>query len=332
MTLTSVTTMPSNATVSNPNALHPAADNTELGWGNVLIALAFVLLNSAISGVLKIGVGTSLMIGAIRCMVQLTLVALVLEPVFAAENKWAVAGISFLLNFLGTIEIVINKSKRQYQYMFPSVLIAMIGSTIPISILGAKFAMAVDPFWTPMQFVPIVGMLCGSAVSGVTISIGYLLKEFQENRDKIEVYLAFGASRTEACRPISIEALKLALMPTINSMSVLGIISIPGMMTGALLGGSSVQRAARLQMIIMFMISASATLASVFTTFSIIAVLVDPNHRIRTDRIRENKNGFGFSKVMAGVKAGFLRVKAKFSRGGGEMKTRGREVMIPLLG
>jgi hypothetical protein len=67
--------------------------------------------------------------------------------------------------------------------------------------------------------------------------------------------------------------------------SVVGIIAVPGMMTGAILGGSSVEQAARLQMIIMFMISSSSGLAAIFTTLSVISVTVDKEHRIRNDRI-----------------------------------------------
>jgi ABC-type iron transport system FetAB permease component len=72
-------------------------------------------------------------------------------------------------------------------------------------------------------------------------------KEFADNRDKVETYLAMGASRFEACKPIACEALKLALLPTVNQMSIIGLISIPGMMTGAIVGGKSVEQAARLQ-------------------------------------------------------------------------------------
>lgn len=117
------------------------------------------------------------------------------------------------------------------------------------------------------------------------------------------MYLAFGASRFEACKPIAKEALRLALTPNINQMrydnftrspvttylclclSVLGIIAIPGMMTGAILGGSSVEQAARLQMVIMFMISSSAALSSIVTTVLALAVVVDGDHRVRSDRI-----------------------------------------------
>jgi ABC-type iron transport system FetAB permease component len=61
-------------------------------------------------------------------------------------------------------------------------------------------------------------MLCGATISGVVVAVSYILKEFQENKDKIEIYLAFGATRMEACRPLAVQALKLALTPPINSM------------------------------------------------------------------------------------------------------------------
>jgi hypothetical protein len=87
-------------------------------------------------------------------------------------------------------------------------------------------------------------MLCGQSVSGIVVAVSYILKEFQyvqrdigsslfsfklefthfffefsrENRDKVEIYLAFGATRVEACRPIAVQALKLALTPSINNM------------------------------------------------------------------------------------------------------------------
>jgi len=132
-------------------------------------------------------------------------------------------------------------------------------------------------------------MLCGASVSGIVVAVTYILREFTENRDKIEIYLAFGATRVEACRPIAIQSLKLALTPPVNSMGVIGIIAIPGMMTGAILGGSSVYQAAKLQTIIMFMITASTVLASVFITFTAILVVVDREHRIRSDCIDGKK-------------------------------------------
>ncbi|TFK36703.1 hypothetical protein BDQ12DRAFT_654041 [Crucibulum laeve] len=295
-----------------------------LTWVNVGIALTFILFDVGVSTVFRLGVGSSLMIAALRCMGQLAVVATLLQKVFESKNPWVVALIACVLNFLGTFETVVNKSQRRFQHMFPAVLVALLGSTIPVSIIGTRFAMSVEPFWTPIQYIPIVGMLCGATISSIVVSVSYVLKELTENRDKVEVYLAFGATRTEACRPIVIEALRLALTPPINNMSVLGIIAIPGMMTGAILGGSSVQQAARLQMIIMFMISASSVLASILTTFAAVSVVVDKQHRIRSDRIdsrphvvwrfREWGVGTLFGKFKKLI--GFAKEKVKCENGG----------------
>ncbi|OJA08467.1 hypothetical protein AZE42_02834 [Rhizopogon vesiculosus] len=260
-------------------------ESTHLDWVNVGLGFSFILFNALVSTSLQLGVGSSLLSAAIRCVLQLALVALVLQKVFETNNPWAVAGIACLLNLLGTMEAVVNKSKKRYKHMFPSVLFGMLCSTIPVSVIGIRFAMAVDPFWKPEQYIPIVGMLCGGTISGIVVSVSYVLQEIYDNRDKVEMYLAFGASRLEACRPVAREALRLALTPTINQMSVIGIIAIPGMMTGAILGGSSVQQAARLQMVIMFMISASTALASIFTTIITLGVVIDGEDRLRPDRV-----------------------------------------------
>lgn len=307
---TAVEFLSATSTMNGP----PTEESTHLTWANVALGFSFIFLDAVVSTSFNLGVGNSLISAAIRCIVQLAIVGLLLQRVFEANNPWAVAGIAFLLNFLGTVEAVANKSKKRFDRMFLSVLVCMLGSTIPVSIIGTRYAMAVEPFWKPEQYIPIVGMLCGNTVSGVVVAIAYVLKELYDNRDKIETYLAFGASRFEACTPIAREALRLALTPTINQMSVIGIISIPGMMTGAILGGSSVSQAAKLQMIIMFMISASTTLAAMVITMVSLATVVDNDHRVRPDRVDVREHAIWrardwlVSGIVGGVKAVGMRV------------------------
>ncbi|KAI1796883.1 UPF0014-domain-containing protein [Ganoderma leucocontextum] len=299
---------------------NPGSSPTHLSWGNVSLAFSFILLDGVLSTAFGLGVGSGLLTAAIRCVVQLSVVALILQKVFETNNPLAVAGMALLLNLMGTMEAVINKCKKRYDFMFGSVLLGMLGSTIPVSIIGTRYAMDVQPFWKPEQYIPIVGMLCGSTISGIVVSVSYVLKEIYDNRDKVEMYLAFGASRFEACKPIARDALRLALTPNINQMSVIGIIAIPGMMTGAILGGSSVEQAARLQMVIMFMISSSTALSSIVTTIFALGVVVDTEHRVRTDRIDTREHAVWrarnwlVAKVVGGVKAGVYGVAGLFKR------------------
>ncbi|KAF8554434.1 hypothetical protein OG21DRAFT_1060377 [Imleria badia] len=304
-------------------------DTTNLTWVNVGLGLSFILFNAFLSSALHLGVGSSLVTSALRCIVQLAIMGLVLQRVFETNNPWAVGGIAFVLNFLGTFEAVANKSKKRYDNMFSSVLMSMLGSTIPVSIIGARYAMAVDPFWTPEQYIPMVGMLCGNTVSGVVVAVAFVLKEIYDNQDKVETYLAFGASRFEACLPIAREALRLALTPTINQMSVIGIISIPGMMTGAILGGSSVEQAAKLQMIIMFMISASTALAAIVTTVITLSVVVDNEHRIRPDRVdvQEHTIWRASNWAVAQIAGGVKRIAGCCCRRKQEQNGRGERLL-----
>ncbi|KGB80142.1 hypothetical protein I307_03287 [Cryptococcus deuterogattii 99/473] len=256
-----------------------------LTWTNVFIGFLFVIFDSVLSIILGLGIASSLLIAAVRCVIQLSIMGLVLGKVFASNNIWGVAGIAVLLNVLAAIEATYNKAKRRFSNMFPLILLAMMSGTVPVSILGTNFAMAQHPFWKPDQFIPIIGMILGNAISAVGLAVNNVHKEFAENKDRIETYLAMGASRFEACRPVAVEALKMALLPTVNQLSVIGLVSLPGMMTGAIVGGKSVEQAARLQMIIMFMISASSALCTLLALFFCLTTLVDSRARLRPDKM-----------------------------------------------
>ena len=101
----------------------------------------------------------------------------------------------------------------------------------------------------------------------------------------------------------------LSLRSPSACFSVIGIIAIPGMMTGAILGGSSVAQAAKLQMVIMFMISACTALAAIVTTVVTLGIVVDNEHRVRPDRVDVNEHviwrarNWLFCKIVGGMKS-----------------------------
>lgn len=274
-----------------------------LTWINIGIGLLFLLLDALLSVTLQLGLSTSLLTAAARCVIQLTLMGFVLQKVFETDNPWAVAGITCLLILLGTTEVVYNKSKRRFAHMYPSVLLSMSCSVLPVTVLGTKFVIGYSPFWTPEAFIPVLGMLCGNCISAIVVSTTSVLRDVKDNRDRVEMYLAFGGSRWEASKPIAVDALRLALTPSLNQMSVIGLISIPGMMTGAILGGSSVEQAARLQMVIMFLIAATTALSAIVATLLACSIIIDGELRIREDKIKDSPTVLNrFSGAIAGLK------------------------------
>ncbi|KAG0362491.1 hypothetical protein BGZ54_008615 [Gamsiella multidivaricata] len=262
----------------------------ELQWYHVAIASSLILVNGILSIVLGLGLEKRLFISAIRCIVQLSIMGLVLENIFSSNNPILNFLLALLLIFLGTYEAVFNVSKRRHIYMFPSVLLSMGCSCLIIATFGTRLAMGVDPLHSPKEFIPVLGMLLGNTMTGISLGLDQCLSQFSENKEKIELYLSMGASRWEACRPIAVEAMRRAMLPTINQMSIIGLISIPGMMTGQLIAGASVMNAAKSQQIIMFMISGAAAFGTLSSVLICLRVCFDSSDRLRPERIIKTKS------------------------------------------
>ncbi|CAG8511577.1 1523_t:CDS:2, partial [Scutellospora calospora] len=275
-------------------------DNIPLHWWNVGVASLFIFVSGIISMWLGLRLEKSLLISSIRCVVQLT----IMHPV-------VILGVIFFLVFLGANEIVFNKSKRRHLGMYLSVLISLGLSTLVVGIIGSRFAMYQIPFWDPRVFIPTMGMLLGNCMSAIAVAVSYVLEQFSEQKEKIELYLAFGANKWEAGRPVVAEAVRLAMLPTVNAMSIIGLISIPGMLTGQLIGGAPIMDAIKYQQIIMFMISASSALGVLMSTLVCVFICIDNSHRLRLERISDSKPWVYVIRdgLTSSIKHGITRLK-----------------------
>ncbi|PWN97882.1 hypothetical protein FA09DRAFT_330036 [Tilletiopsis washingtonensis] len=222
----------------------PAVHLTPL---SVLFAACFLLLPLSLSLLFSLALSRALLLSAARAAVQLALLASLLRPLFAARSGAAVAALGAAQVALSAHEVWANKARRRYGGMAARILGAIVLATVPLTALASRFILRQAPWWEPSRYVPLLGMVLGNAISAVTLGSNHVLSVFDSQRDTVEVLLTHGASRFEACRPVAAEALRTALLPVLNQMSVVGLISIPGMMTGAILGGASVAQAAYLQ-------------------------------------------------------------------------------------
>jgi putative ABC transport system permease protein len=232
-----------------------------VSFAHVLIASIPLWMIAGFSYHVGLGLEKSFVEGTIRSAVQLTVSGYVLMPIFRYGTQDQGYYLVFLYILFMTLLASWETSKRSKYYfdgMFGCILAAFLLNIAWVSFFAFGLILQPKPIWNPQYVIPIAGMLLGNCINGVTLSMNHALVSLKEKNAEIELWLSFGANLNEASAGILRESVRVGTMPILNSMMVIGLISIPGMMTGQILGGSPVIEAARYQIIIMYLIAACA--------------------------------------------------------------------------
>ena len=263
----------------------------DVSYPHLLMAMAPLLVMAWGSWYLELDIESPLLVGTIRTFIQLSILSVILNPIFqlGVEYWWLVLGYTLFMILLAAYE-----SSSRIKYYFKNLFWYVLGAMLINIALVAAFAFGViirpQPVWDPQYVIPIIGMLLGNCINGISLSLNALLTSMVENSREVELFLCFGATSYEASSLPVREALRAGAMPQLNGMAIIGIISIPGMMTGQILGGSAVGEAARYQILIMYMIALCA-LGTMFTqVYLALSVCFDSRAILRTDRVFKKRS------------------------------------------
>jgi putative ABC transport system permease protein len=128
-------------------------------------------------------------------------------------------------------------------------------------------------------------MILGNTMTGIALGLNGLTTGATSHRAAIEARLMLGGTRREAMAPVIRQALRSGLTPIINSMSATGVVALPGMMTGQMLGGVAPAEAVKYQILILFLIAGGTGIGVVSAVLAGVYRLTDPRHRLRLDRL-----------------------------------------------
>jgi putative ABC transport system permease protein len=156
------------------------------------------------------------------------------------------------------------------------------GSVTTLALVGS---VQPEPWYHPRFALPLLGMVLGNAMTGIGLGLDVLTNGLVREQAAVEARLALGGSRWQSMLPVTRDALRSGIMPTINAMAAIGVVALPGMMTGQILAGVEPLHAVKYQLLVMFLIAGGTGLGTLGAIISGVFRLSDARHRLRLDRL-----------------------------------------------
>ena len=192
---------------------------------------------------------------------QLVLTGFVLVYIFKRPNPWLTLGIILLMEAFA-IHTVLHKYRKTISLQLKKVIIASLSiGTLSCLFYFLLVVVRIYPWYNPQYFIPIAGMLIGNSMTGISLGVKSLMEAMTIQRAMVEEALVLGATPQAATKSIINRTFDSAILPTLNSMMGMGIIFLPGMMTGQILSGVSPLTAISYQIAIMLGILGSVSLS-----------------------------------------------------------------------
>jgi len=251
---------------------------------DLLVASSLVALAVGISAALRLGVGRRIVVASLRTVVQLLAVGYLLQLVFAVDTPVPVTAVLVAMTAVAGWA-ALGRVERSFKGVYLLALVSIAISAFVATGVTTQLALRIEPWYRPQYLIPLAGMVLGNSLTGISLGLDRLLAGFEQEREVVEERLAMGASAWEAARPLVVTAVRASMVPLLNAMTVAGIVSLPGMMTGQILAGADPVQAVSYQIIIMFMLCGATALGGMLLGLLSFRALVGPMGRIRFEMI-----------------------------------------------
>ena len=236
-------------------------ETIDLSFINLITVYALLAIPLAIFFSTGVPLIKTSLIATLRMTVQLALVGLYLEVLFELNNVWL--NLAWILVMLVIANInIIGSAGLKLRYLFFPAFTGVVLSTGIVLIVFVVIVIHPTPVYQARYLIPIAGMILGNCLKGNVLALERFYSSIKKNEKEFMTYLYMGARLHEATRPFFRDALKSAIAPHVSTMATLGIVALPGMMTGQILGGSFPTVAIKYQSAIMICIFSAIALSA----------------------------------------------------------------------
>ncbi|MFW5944342.1 MAG: ABC transporter permease [Bacteroidota bacterium] len=261
----------------------------DINYINLFLGYLLVLIPVIIFYHFRTGLIKDSLIAVIRMTLQLLVVGLYLEILFEYNNAWINSFWWIIMVIIATFTIMRRAYLTRRYFLIP----LAVSLATSLAIVDAYFLgiiIDLDYFFDARYFIPISGIILGNCLKTNILGLNTFYKTLRQEKMRYRYYLANGATQGEALAPFMREALKTAFNPLIATITVIGLISLPGLMTGQILGGASPDVAIKYQIMLMLSLFASTLISVVLTIIIANRFVFDEFGNMREDVMKKNQS------------------------------------------
>ena len=231
-------------------------------YTSLSLTLVFVLIPLVLSKTLKLGIERDTIIATVRSVIQLLAVGYILKFVFDSNHVIYI----LLMILLMIVAATLNARKKGQAITGITWKIAVTLITVEAVTQGILLGFQIVPA-TAQYIIPISGMLIGNSMVLSILFLNRFTAEIETHRDEIELILSLGGTPKQAIHTQLTNAIKASMIPTIESQKTIGLVQLPGMMSGQIIGGADPIQAVQFQILIIFALLTTAALSSILIGF-----------------------------------------------------------------
>jgi putative ABC transport system permease protein len=245
--------------------------------GSALLTLGLVAVAVALSFYERLGLEKDIGVAVVRSFVQLAAIGYVIDFIFGLDSLEVV-----VLLLAGMVLFAAWTSARRAGDVPRAFLVTAVAVGVAaVATLGLLLTLRIVPA-TARYLIPLGGMVIGNSMNAASLTMTCIRDDVAEQRPKVEAALALGATSRQAVAPILRTALPSALIPLIDATKTTGIIFLPGAMVGMIIAGADPLEAVRLQIVVLYMLLGSVSIAAILVGTLSYRSFFTPRHQLQT--------------------------------------------------